>query len=265
MTNDTEQVLKSIDDAIEGYVTNDYNVSADAMRWAPEPADEEETAPELQPRTSAQWIESLLALVRHEVQCSVAELEAWYAEARRLADESFEISPTRISLPRRFPPCINCGGPVEAFSETDELHPRGRRISFSPCGCELRVAASQMLAVPGTSGEGFDRRAARLGTLSFQRPVFATDAARQVMNAFQQVVFPQFTQVQRAFTEIGKALRRTVDANHPTFAPLQYGDDYRRHYRSCRLCNPAGNPKPLPVNGAEYRRRARSRRRRNRR
>lgn len=145
MTDVTSRVLADIDDAIEGYITNDYDVSADAMRWTPEPADDDEAA--------GDW-----------------------------------------------------------------------------------------------------------------QPVFDMDAARQAMNAFQQVVFPQFAQVQRAFAEIGKVLRRTVYANHhPVFAPTVYGDGYRQHYRSCCLCNPAGNPKPLPLNGTEYRRRTRSRRRRNRR
>lgn len=49
---------------------------------------------------------------------------------------------------------------------------------------------------------------------------------------------------------------------HAGTAPLVYGDDYRRHRRGCRFCNPAGNPKPLKVNGADYTRRRKNRRRR---
>lgn len=64
--------------------------------------------------------------------------------------------------------------------------------------------------------------------------------------------------LKQAMTVIGKHM-------HGQLAPMSYGDDYRQHRRACRLCNPAGNPKPLTVNGAEYRRRTRARRRRNRR
>jgi len=65
-----------------------------------------------------------------------------------------------------------------------------------------------------------------------------------------------------------KALRVQLSANvrsaHVSLAPLMYGDDYSRHRRSCRVCNPAGNPKPLKVDGREYARRRKNRRRRGR-
>jgi hypothetical protein len=268
MTDQTERVLANIDDAIEGYVTNDYDVSADAMRWTPEPADEEETTPESQPRISSQWMEPLFALAwlaRQEPQCSVAELEAWYAEAQRLADDSLEfaLTPTRISPPRQFPPCINCGGPVQAFTVTDELHPWGRRISFEPCGCDLRVTASQMLAAPGTAGEGFDRTGARLAAL-FRESVVDREAARRSVVAVTEPLasgIEAFAALGRAFGAVGKAFKAQADHTHTQLAPRLYGDGYRRHYRSCRLCNPAGNPKTLCIDGSEYRRR-RSRRRR---
>ena len=51
---------------------------------------------------------------------------------------------------------------------------------------------------------------------------------------------------------------------HAATAPAAYGDEYRRHRRNCRACNPAGNPKPLKVNGADYARRRKNRRRRGR-
>jgi hypothetical protein len=75
----------------------------------------------------------------------------------------------------------------------------------------------------------------------------------------------QAESLKSAFTSIAKMFKGVVNANHPSLAPAIYGDDYRRHRRACRRCNPAGNPKPLRVNGADYQRRTRSRRHRNRR
>jgi hypothetical protein len=75
----------------------------------------------------------------------------------------------------------------------------------------------------------------------------------------------QAESLKSAFTSIAKMLKEVANANHPSLAPAIYGDDYRRHRRACRRCNPAGNPKPMRVNGAEYQRRTRSRRRGNRR
>lgn len=80
-------------------------------------------------------------------------------------------------------------------------------------------------------------------------------------DAINRALQPQFEAMKSAVVSIGKAFRLVVDANHPQFALMTYGDDYQRHYRSCRLCNPAGNPKPLHVDGAEYRRRRNRRRR----
>lgn len=60
------------------------------------------------------------------------------------------------------------------------------------------------------------------------------------------------------------SLLKSVQLPHDDLARLMY-EDYRAHRIRCRLCNPAGNPKPLRVNGAEYQRRTRARRRRNRR
>ncbi|MEV4672709.1 hypothetical protein AB0K34_13725 [Actinomadura sp. NPDC049382] len=63
---------------------------------------------------------------------------------------------------------------------------------------------------------------------------------------------------------IGIRLSANVRSAHVSLAPLIYGEDYRRHRRTCRACNPAGNPKPLKVNGREYARRRKNRRSRGR-
>lgn len=68
----------------------------------------------------------------------------------------------------------------------------------------------------------------------------------------------------RAIQGTFKGLMKVVARAHATTAPMTYGDAYRRHRRTCRACNPAGNPKPLKVNGREYARRRKNRRRRGR-
>lgn len=72
-------------------------------------------------------------------------------------------------------------------------------------------------------------------------------------------------QMGKAVAAVGKQLTRVVDRQHVVLAALVYKDDLRAHRRSCRTCNPHGNPKPLAVNGAEYHRRRKARTRRNRR
>ena len=78
----------------------------------------------------------------------------------------------------------------------------------------------------------------------------------------QFVVFGELW-VEQKVKPLARALK-SMQLPHERLAPMMY-EDYRRHRIRCALCNPAGNPKPLAVNGAEYRRRTRTRRRRNRR
>lgn len=71
-------------------------------------------------------------------------------------------------------------------------------------------------------------------------------------------------QMRASFTAIFQSISVHTRSAHPSLALWIYGGRYRRHRRSCRLCNPNGNPPPLAVNGADYtrRRKARARRRR---
>ena len=68
----------------------------------------------------------------------------------------------------------------------------------------------------------------------------------------------------RAAQRAAKGLLQVVARAHAATAPITYGDDYRKHRRSCRACNPAGNPRSLKVNGADYTRRRKNRRHRGR-
>lgn len=90
------------------------------------------------------------------------------------------------------------------------------------------------------------------------------EAPARALRALNDALQPQFEAMKSAVISVGKALQQVVVANHPSFARMTMSDDYQKHRARCRLCNPAGNPTPLKVNGAEYRRRTRARRRRNR-
>lgn len=78
----------------------------------------------------------------------------------------------------------------------------------------------------------------RLDTRPFIRML---ERAQRGLAAAARVLFP----------EPADFFRRLHQAEH--------GDRYAQHRRRCRICNPAGNPRPLPINGHEYTRRRRAR------
>lgn len=59
-----------------------------------------------------------------------------------------------------------------------------------------------------------------------------------------------------ALAGFGQAFGPVVSATQAVLHQVAYRDD-RKHYRRCPTCNPAGNPKPMSINRAEYRRRRR--------
>jgi hypothetical protein len=93
----------------------------------------------------------------------------------------------------------------------------------------------------------------------------SSDELGRVMSDCLEQTRPPIAEMVRALPPVGEILKAYGDRDHPRLAPLVYGNDFRRHRICCTLCNPAGNPKPLTANGADYRRRTRARRRRNRR
>lgn len=90
-------------------------------------------------------------------------------------------------------------------------------------------------------------------------------AANRALSSVVEQARCSIVVVSRAFEQMVRAVRDAAQAvtnqRHPKIAPRLYGEDYRRHRRSCRLCNPTGNPKPLKVDAGEYRRRRNRRRR----
>jgi hypothetical protein len=203
VTDSTDRVLASIDEAIDGYVSWDPDTSPDAMRWRPDKP----------------------------------------AEARM--GRATGTAATPRPRPDARPPC----SPPRAY--------------WAPAG-----------ALPGGPEAWTDLGYVADGGFVYGEPRLAdhVEAARRLndqltvtVRADVDAVMAAFASIGRAIKQMGAAFGEVAKRNHPAVARLQYGDDYRRHRRTCRLCNPAGNPKPLAVNGAEYRRRTRARTRRNRR
>lgn len=97
-----------------------------------------------------------------------------------------------------------------------------------------------------------------------RQSVTLTPEQVETFRRFADHVRRQHEVMRRAFQGFAKNLLKVVARTHATTAPAAYGDDYRRHRRTCRACNPAGNPKPLKVDGREYARRRKNRRRRGR-
>ena len=90
-----------------------------------------------------------------------------------------------------------------------------------------------------------------------------TPDAQALVAVVERIVL-QWAGIRNAFMATAIALRKHQVSIHIVYAPVMYGDGYRRHRRRCRCraCNPAGNPKPLRVDGREYARRRKNRRRR---
>jgi hypothetical protein len=84
----------------------------------------------------------------------------------------------------------------------------------------------------------------------------------QVFRDFAEHLKRQHAAMVRACQGFGRSLLKTVARAHVMTAPATYGDAYGKHRHRCRSCNPAGNPKPLKVNGADYARRRKNRSRR---
>lgn len=188
MTDSTERVLASIDEILDGYVSEDRTVSDDAMRWRPEEPEQ-------------QMVRAYIAPVGTPLD---AEPSAWTNVGYASSEGGHDV----------FQPSDWCQNtPVMWRNQWPNAWAQEReRIGFVPR--------------------------------------FDPESARRMLEPLGAMI---------------RHLNRTVAQTHVHLVPLTYAERYRRHRARCRLCNPAGNPKPLRVNGAEYRRRRRSKRRRNRR
>lgn len=116
----------------------------------------------------------------------------------------------------------------------------------------------------GDAGDRPDRRCASTSPTYRDAPVALTPEQAAVFRRFAEHVRRQHDALRRTFLRMARHLLGVVARAHAATAPVVYGDAYRRHRRTCRACNPAGNPRPLKVDGADYTRRRRSRRRRGR-
>lgn len=265
---DVDRTLAAIDEAIDGYVTWDPAVSDDAMRWAPEEMEEPDQsehsaglaeairlafncrfmspagAPAL--RLRAQDPTGWLHVAGYRSTCTQEQIQAWFDNASH-SDREILQPPTTVDPPRQFPPCMACGAPADSVRLFDE-----DRVSFSPCGCELRVV------------EPIIRRSPFASPASSEQVERLNAWAAEMSQGMRRALRP-LGQFSKAVASVSMAFGAVRDANHARMAPRLFGDDYRRHRRRCPICNPNGFPKPLAANGREYTRRTHARRRRNRR
>ncbi|MEV5710134.1 hypothetical protein [Actinoallomurus sp. NPDC052274] len=115
------------------------------------------------------------------------------------------------------------------------------------------TAPGSRVAVPGTAGE----RApwTPLDRLLPDRPP-AVAGRLPDLTALIEALRPPMRQ-------LAVSIRFTADAMHRTLAPLTYRD-YRAHWRRCLTCRASlgrGTVAPLKVDGTDYARRRRARRR----
>jgi hypothetical protein len=189
-----DETLAAIDEAIEGWTGEDYSLSPDAMRWAPEPPE---------PRTTC-W----------------------------------------DPPPSRTPP--------RTFS------PRAGRLYFAPAGTSLNAPINEWTEIGTALADGLE--------YSMDGPEADQEegwqSVQESMTTAIVRVRAQWEGFVRAVAPLAKQFARASEATHVAVAPNIYGSEYRRHRRGCRVCNPAGNPKPLKVDGADYARRRKNRRRR---
>lgn len=165
-----------------------------------------------------------------------AAIEGWVDRDFSVSDDAMRCAP---------------GPPPTGFA-----HGQGR-VYFAPAGTPRDLSDSRWTEVGDALGEVVvDLSPRRPSTLTL------TPEQVQVFRHFADHMRRQHNAMRRAIQEMAKGVLKVATRAHAVTAPTTYGDDYRRHRRNCRACNPAGNPKPLKVNGADYARRRKNRRRR---
>lgn len=149
-------------------------------------------------------------------------------------------------------------------------HARDARVSAAPAGTSPNRSGewTEIGRATATSrppaGDACDDE--RVPTPPTRREVSMTLTPEQIetLGRFAEHIRWQRDAIRAVILRTAKSLMTVVARTHAATAPALYGDEYRRHRRTCRACNPAGNPKPLKVNGPDYTRRRRRRRRRGR-
>jgi hypothetical protein len=154
VTDPTSHVLQAIDNAVQ-----DFELSADAMRWAPGGAAVASPAQALQ-RPETQWqdrprVSEPLRWEQRKTTCTLAEIDAWLAEEANLIHHSpyaaivDALPPTSITMHRQHPPCVGCGRPTGTpFSNAltvEGMNGPSMTATFQPCGCQLAVSVPALL------------------------------------------------------------------------------------------------------------------------
>jgi hypothetical protein len=123
-------------------------------------------------------------------------------------------------------------------------------------------ASGEWVPVGTASADGLEFGPTEVVSMGFDG---SRDSATVTMSVDVSGFTQALGQVGESFRLLASAMKGAADRTHPAIAPRIYGNQYRKHRRTCRLCNPNAGPPPLRINGAEYARRRKARTRRNRR
>lgn len=244
-------VLASIDACLD-----DYELSDDAMRWAPD-------APDPTPRNDladpvAEWVEEHAGLQLPEWQRRYLDTLTPAVEAGTLVWDS-ELTPPREAV------FDAIGGELATPSQDGLL-----RLSMPDASESLhRVVSVTPGEMPGEFVLHLERAEDAPGPV--QTACRGASAAGAVFDEYVMAARPRVAALNEFASELQSAARAAAgafgNAFGPAFAAVQsnfHREAYKGvqgHKRRCPTCNPYAFPKPLAIDGREYNRRRRRRRR----
>lgn len=204
-----------------------------------------------------------------------AALEAWTGDDDAVSDDAMRWAPEE--------PEQTSLGAEPTLTIVDELHHFFRadvdrlnealgnaRVSVAPRGtmCTNATPNGEWTQVGWTAASSFaadgDDREFTPQSWGATQPLAVSVPVRhtEVFVQFAEEMRRQHERMVADIRRFGGAFAKVTARWHANLAPMTFGHEYRRHRRRCRACNPAGNPRPLKVNGADYARRRKNRRRR---
>lgn len=273
-------VLDAIDACLE-----DYELSPDAMRWAPE---EPGPTPQSVPLGGqlARFVEESTGLAvmdwqRHYLNVLTPAVEAgtltWDSDLTPPREAIFDAisaeleTPSRdgllrITMPDASETChrVVSVTPGETPGEFVLTLEPATEDAMGRVPDEPDPAPEGSYAPGGVAWSGDALRWA--ATLSPAREVFVTAgeytlALERAATALSEFAGEVQSAVQAAAGAFGKAFAPFVATTRAALHRAAHEGDHV-HRRRCPTCNPYGFPKPLPINGHEYHRRQRRRNRR---
>jgi hypothetical protein len=240
---DPDETIQAIDEAVEGYVTWS-GLSEDAAHWSAEHVDRPDEA--LPP-----------GMVWGSLGDVYASSDSGDPLRCAVCGDQIGVEPFGLEMSTGIATHTRCG-----LAPAAEM-PQPGRAFMAPLGTplpsgEVEDPWREVGAVVGEFEAG-------LVEVSSSPMSWSQDTVTMTIRADVSRFAQQLEQMRGAFAAVAEVVKQPAARRHAKLAPLLYMGEYRRHRRTCRLCNPNAGPKPLPINGAEYARRRKARTRRNRR